>query len=172
MGVPYILYPYILVICFALKKKNFYRFISGLHMNEKVLHFWRDHSLNYLETAFRHNRRKRVPNPDGYGKRTGECGDTVEISLSVKGEHIQSVSFDTNGCINTNACANAVSRFADGRTIDEGWEITPDHVIEFLESLPETNHHCAEPAIGAFDMALANYRELSRNSWMRPYQKG
>ena len=122
--------------------------------------------------AFRHDRRKRVTNPDGYGKRTGECGDTVEIFLTMESEHIQTVSFNTNGCINTNACANAVSHLAEGRTIDEGWEIVPDNIIEFLETLPEENYHCAELAVGVFYLALANYQELQRNPWKKPYQKG
>jgi hypothetical protein len=37
--------------------------------------FWRDHSLHYLEMAFRHDRHERLQNPDGYNSRTAECGD-------------------------------------------------------------------------------------------------
>ena len=141
-------------------------------MEKTPLNFWQDNSLHYLEMTFRHDRRERLQNPDGYGRRTGECGDTVEMFLGIKDGRIQSVSFDTNGCINTNACANTVSHLAEGRTFDEGWEITPDKVIEFLETLPEGNYHCAELAVGAFYAALANYQELQRNSWKKPYQKG
>jgi len=141
-------------------------------MAEKKFDFWRDHSLNYLQMAFGYDRHARLQNPDGYGRRTGECGDTVEIYLDIKNGCIRSVTYDTNGCINTNACANTVSHLAEGRTFDEGWEITPDKVIEFLETLPEGNYHCAELAVGAFYAALANYQELQRNSWKKPYQKG
>ena len=141
-------------------------------MNENKFDFWHDHSLHYLEMAFRYDRRERLQNPDGYGKRTGECGDTVEMFLCNKGGRIQSVSFDTDGCINTNACANTVSHLAEGKTIEEAWEITPEDVIEFLETLPEENYHCAELAVGVFYMALANCQELQRNSWKKPYQKG
>jgi len=140
-------------------------------MNEKKFDFWRDHSLNYLQMAFGYDRRERLQNPDGFGRRTGGCGDTVEMYLCIKNGRIQSVSFDTNGCMNTNACANAVSHLAEGKPIDEAWEITPDNVIEFLETLPEENYHCAELAVGAFYKALANYIELQRNSWKKPYQK-
>jgi nitrogen fixation protein NifU and related proteins len=141
-------------------------------MTVKKFDFWRDHSLHYLEMVFRHDRRERLQNPDGYGKRTGECGDTVEMFLCIKRDHIQSVSFDTDGCINTNACANAVSHLSEGKTIEDAWQITPEDVIEFLETLPEENYHCAELAIGVFYMALANCQELRRNSWKKPYQKG
>jgi nitrogen fixation NifU-like protein len=141
-------------------------------MAERKFDFWRDHSLNYLQMAFGYDRRERLQNPDAYGRRTGECGDTVEMFMCTNNGCIQSVSFDTNGCINTNACANTVSHLTEGKTIDEGWEITPEDVIEFLETLPEGNYHCAELAVGAFYVALANYQELQRNSWKKPYQKG
>lgn len=141
-------------------------------MAEKKFDFWRDHSLNYLQMAFGHDRHARLQNPDGYGRRTGECGDTVEMFLSIKDGSIQSVSYSTDGCINTNACANTVSHLAEGKTIDEVWEITPEDVIEFLETLPAENYHCAELAVGAFYAALANYQALHRNSWKKPYQKG
>jgi nitrogen fixation NifU-like protein len=133
-------------------------------MTAKVFDFWQDHSINYLEMAFRHDRRERLQNPDGYGKRTGECGDTVEMFLHVKNGRIQTVSFDTDGCINTNACANAVSHLSEGKTVDAAWEITPEAVIEFLETLKEENYHCAELAVGALFRALANFQEIQRNS--------
>ena len=140
-------------------------------MTEKKSDFWRDHSLHYLEMAFRHDRRERVQNPDGYGKRTGECGDTVEMFLCIKNGSIQSVSFDTDGCINTNACANTASHLSEGKTIEEAWQITPEDVIEFLETLPEENYHCAELAVGALYLALGNCQEFQRKSWKKPYQR-
>jgi nitrogen fixation NifU-like protein len=141
-------------------------------MDERKFDFWHDHSLNYLQMAFGCDRRARLQNPDGYGRRTGRCGDTIDMFLCVKNGRIQTVSFDANGCINTNACANTVSHLVQGKTIDEGWEIAPQDVIEFLETLPQENYHCAELAVGAFYVALANYQELQRNSWKKPYFKG
>ena len=141
-------------------------------MEQKKFDFWQDNSLHYLKMTFRHDRRERLQNPDGYGRRTGECRDTVEMFLGIKDGCIQSVSFDTNGCINTNACANTVSHLTEGKTVDESWEITPEDVIEFLETLPQENYHCAELSVGAFYRALSNYQELQRNSWKKPYQKG
>ena len=75
-------------------------------MEPKKFGFWQGHSLHYLEMAFRNDRRKRVVHPDGYGKRTGECGDTVEMYLSIRKGCIRSVSYETNGCMDTNACAD------------------------------------------------------------------
>ena len=139
-------------------------------MDKRKFDFWHDHSLNYLQMAFGCDRRDRLQNPDGYGRRTGECGDTIDMFLCVKNGRIQTVSFDTNGCINTNACANAVSHIAEGRTIDEDWKIKPEDVVDFLETLPEENYHCAELAVGAFYKALANYQELKRHPWKKQYR--
>jgi nitrogen fixation NifU-like protein len=154
-----------------MKMKNF-EFMSGTHMTGEKFDFWRDHSLNYLQMAFGYDRRERLKNSDGYGKQTGECGDTVEMFLCIKNGRIQSVSFDTDGCINTNACGNTVSHLAEGKTIDQAWGITPQEVIDFMETLPEVNYHCAELAVGAFYKALANYQELQRNSWKKSYSRG
>ncbi|MGV7223932.1 MAG: iron-sulfur cluster assembly scaffold protein [Nitrospinales bacterium] len=137
-------------------------------MAERKFDFWHDHSLNYLQMAFGFNRHAILHNPDGYGRRTGKCGDTIDMFLSVKKGRIQKVSYDTNGCINTHACANTVSKLAEGKTIDEGWKITPEDVTDFLETLPEENYYCAELAIEAFHRALANYQGLHLNSWKNP----
>ena len=83
-------------------------------MEQKKFVFWQDHSRHYLEMASRNDRRERIEHPDGYGKRTGDCGDTVEIYLSIRHERIQLVCFDTDGCMNTNACANTVAELAEG----------------------------------------------------------
>jgi len=133
-------------------------------MVEEKFDFWRVHSLNYLQMAFGHDRHAGLQNPDGFGRQTGECGDTVEMYLGIKDGSIHSAFYSTNGCINTHACANTVSHLAEGRTIDEGRGITPDKVIEFLETLPEEKYHCAELAVGAFQAALANYQALQRSS--------
>jgi nitrogen fixation NifU-like protein len=127
--------------------------------------FLQDHSLRYLEMAFRTDRREIIERPDGYGKRTGECGDTVEMFLTVRGDRIASVSFDTDGCMSTNACANTVAELAEGKSLEDAWDISTEDIIKYLETLPPDNIHCAELAIGAFYLALANYKDLKRNPY-------
>ena len=131
-------------------------------MEKKKFDFWQGHSLHYLEMAFRKDRRVRGEHPDGYGKRTGECGDTVEIYLSIGKGRIRSVSYETNGCMNTNACANTVAELAEGKKVADAWEITAEDVVAFLKTLPPENTHCAELAVGAFYLALTNWEELQR----------
>ena len=76
-------------------------------------------SPHYVEMATRMDKRRTIKDPDGYGKRTGECGDTVEMFLIVRKNRIHSVTFITDGCINTHACANCVSFLAEGKSITD-----------------------------------------------------
>ena len=135
-------------------------------MTEEAFDFWQDHSLNYLNMALSVERREQVENPDGYGKRTGDCGDSVEFFLRVKGDRIEAVSFDIDGCMNTNASAATVAMMAHGKTLKEGWKISENDVIEYLETLQEKSHHCAELAVGAFYLALSDVQKKKKAGWI------
>lgn len=138
---------------------------------QKTFDFWQDHSKNYLEMALRTDRRGRIAKPDGYGRRTGDCGDTVEIFLEVQEDCIRSVSYMADGCINTHACANTVAELIEGRTVDQAWQVTPETVVDYLETLPQAEIHCAELAVGALYLALADCRDHQRNPWKKAYRK-
>jgi nitrogen fixation NifU-like protein len=132
--------------------------------------FFQDHSLQYLDMALGSDRRALIKKPDGYGKRTGDCGDTVEFYLQVRQETIQYLSFLTNGCINTTACCNAVAQLVENRPVEEAWGIAPEEVINYLETLPADHEHSAELSVGALYLALSNYQELNRAPWKKMYQ--
>lgn len=51
----------------------------------------------------------------------------------------------------------------------EAWEITPEKVTDYLETLPKEYAHCAELAVGAFYLALINYQEFEHAPWKRLY---
>lgn len=139
-------------------------------MGEKKFDFYQDHSRNYLEMALSAERQAVMAYPDGYGKRTGECGDTVEIFLKVRGNKVESVSYHADGCINTHACCNTVALMAEGSDVNAAWEIRPERVVKFLETLPPDHTHCAELAVGALYLALSRYQEIARNPWKKSYQ--
>ncbi len=121
--------------------------------------FQEKHSMQFLQMASDYKRHEKVYRPDGYGKNTGDCGDTVAMSLTTMKNTIQHVSLEIDGCINTNACANTVAQFVEGKTIDEAWEMSPEQVIEFLETLPAESNHCAELAVGALFLALSDFKK-------------
>ena len=84
-----------------------YSTAKELTMAEQKFDFWNDHSLEFLEMAMSRDYLERVENPDGYGIRTGECGDTVEFFLAEKDGRISSVSYDVDGCVNTHEIGRA-----------------------------------------------------------------
>lgn len=130
-------------------------------MNEKDFDFWQDHSLRFLEMAFRSDRREVVSEPDGLGSRTGDCGDIVTFFLTIREGKIQSISFETHGCLNTNACANTVCELVEGKPVEEAWTVTPEDVVDYLETLPGDHTHCAELAVGALYLALVDAKRRS-----------
>lgn len=140
-------------------------------MKQKDPYLQKNHSLNYLQMAMFADRHKIMENPDGYGRRIGSCGDMVEMFIRVQNKRIRSVSFISDGCINTFACANTVARMVEGININEAWAIEPGQVLDYLETLPEEDVHCAELAAGALYLALVNYRELQHSPWKKLYAK-
>ncbi|MCF8044475.1 MAG: iron-sulfur cluster assembly scaffold protein [Desulfarculaceae bacterium] len=133
-------------------------------MAEQTFDFWNDHSLEFLEMAMSRDHLERIENPDGYGKRKGDCGDTVEFFLHEKDGGITSVSYDVDGCVNTHACANTVIKLAQGRPVEKAWEITYEDVAGYLKTLPDQESHCAELAVGAFYLALKDLEKEQKSA--------
>ena len=121
--------------------------------------FWNVHSLTLIEMAYEADSRERLDNPDGYGTRTGVCGDSVEFFVMVDQNNcLKSISFDFDGCVYTAACCNTVVHLAQGHSVDNVWNITADMIKQYLQTLPEDHYHCAELSVGAFYLALTDYQ--------------
>lgn len=139
-------------------------------MNEEKKDFWQSHSIKFLEMAFRTDKCEIMARPDGYGKKSRSCGDFIEIYLKATGNILSYVSYYSNGCMKTLSCANTVVFLSEGKPISHAWKITPDHVANYLETLPEHDFHCAEMAVGALRQALSNLYELRVSPWKKAYQ--
>jgi nitrogen fixation NifU-like protein len=118
--------------------------------------FWQKHSLKFLEMAYRTDRCERVFSADGQGEKTGDCGDRVGFFLKIDNGRISAASYQIEGCIHTNACANALIELVEGKSVAAAWRIDPEAVAAYLETLPGDHFHCAELAVGAFYLALAD----------------
>ncbi len=127
-------------------------------MNDANKDFIKNNSLEFIEMALRTDKIEKIAHPDGYGKRVGDCGDIVEFYLCCERKILKSVSFTTQGCLNTIACCNTVADFAEGKTLEEAWAITTEQVVDYLKTLPEDHHHCAQLAVGAMYLALNNIK--------------
>jgi hypothetical protein len=65
----------------------------GLKMDSKIAELFKDHSDHFIEMALSWDRREPLDDPDAYGRRTGECGDTVEFFLRIKDNRIFRICF-------------------------------------------------------------------------------
>ncbi len=140
-------------------------------MEKPPFDFFRDHADVFLEMAFRADRLEPLEHPDAEGQNRGRCGDTATVWLKTEGERIVQVALRVEGCLHTVACANAVAELVEGKPVAEAWELTPERVIAFLETLPPDHHHCAELAVGALHRALADLQARRREPWKTPYRK-
>lgn len=140
-------------------------------MEQEVLEFWRHHSVNFLKMALENDRLERIEHPDGYGKCSRECGDTLELFLMMHDGCVRSASFYTEGCIYTIACANALVNMIAGKSIEEALALSSEQIVDFLETLPKAEKHCAELAVRTLRTALLDIRENERRPWAKFYRK-
>ncbi|MFC1685417.1 iron-sulfur cluster assembly scaffold protein [Nanoarchaeota archaeon] len=100
---------------------------------------------------------------DGHGK-IGNilCGDVTDIYIIIEDNRLKDVKFETLGCAAAIATANVLAEIAIGKTLDEAILITTKDIVDYLEDLPESKHHCSELAEGGIKEAIYNY--LKKNN--------
>jgi nitrogen fixation NifU-like protein len=99
----------------------------------------------------------KIEDADCHVSITGVCGDTIEMSLSIKNGRISDIRFMTDGCGATITCASYVTRIAKGKSIEEAMQITPEDVEYYFQGLPEESRHCAKLAVITLKAALEEY---------------
>lgn len=132
---------------------------------------WPEHSLTFLEMAFRTDRQNRPAHPSGAGRNVGTCRDSITMFVVVREDTLQEIAYELDGCLNTNACANTVAEIVQGRDLKAAWEISPEMVADYLQTLPPDHFHCAELAVGAFYKALTDYQQNSPKEWQAGYRR-
>ena len=127
--------------------------------NDKSFDFWNDHSLEFLEMSMKRDYQEVLMSCDGYGKKTRECGDTIEFYLMVEENVLQSISYDIKGCLFSHACTNTVIKLAHLQTIEQARNIDDKDITTYLKTLPKEEEHCAVHALAAFHLALDDYEK-------------
>lgn len=125
-------------------------------MSEAKKNFWEHHSINYLNMAFGESYSETIETPDGYARTINNCGDSLEFFLVGTTDLLEYVSYRVEGCINMEVCANTISHLTKGRPAPSPDHLTACQVIDFLETLPAHEHHCAEIAAATFNEAVKN----------------
>lgn len=142
------------------------------HVEEPVLAEMRRF---YTETVVDHTVNPRnagsIPNADGFGSTTSDCGDTLEIWLKVNGDRVQNATFRTNGCGANVATGSMVTELAKGKSVIEAQGIGQQDVLDALGGLPEGNIHCARQAAVTLRLAIHDYIFLKKEPWKKAYRR-
>jgi len=112
-----------------------------------------------------------LPGPDGFGRVTGPCGDTMEICLKVRDGRVTNASFWTDGCGPSIASGSMVTEMAKRMNIGEAQRISQHNVLAALGGLPDESEHCALLAADTLKEAIKDYLAFKREPWKRAYQR-
>jgi len=111
-----------------------------------------------------------MPAPDGFGRITGPCGDTMEIYLKVNDGRVTNASFWTDGCGPSIASGSMVTEIAKRMNIGEAQRISQYDVLAALGGLPEESKHCALLAANTLKEAIKDYLAFKKEPWKRAYR--
>jgi len=134
-----------------------------------------DMRMVYSEQVIDHFQNPRnlgeIPDADGFGTITGPCGDTMEISLRVRGDRVIDANFWTDGCGTSIASGSMTTELAKGKSLAEARSITKDVILSSLGGLPEESEHCALLAADTLREAIKDYIDLKREPWKKGYRR-
>ena len=98
-----------------------------------------------------------LENPDGHGRVTGSCGDTMQIFLKFEKNKVQEATFLTDGCGSSIVCGSFAAELAPGKTADELVQISGETILNILGNFLEENRHCTFLAADTLQAALNDY---------------
>ena len=112
-----------------------------------------------------------LESPQGYGKVTGPCGDTIQMYLRIEDDKITDARFLTDGCATTVAAGCMACELAIGKGFKMAFNISKEVILEELGGLPEESIHCALLASNTLRAALTDYLTSQNEPWKRLYKK-
>jgi nitrogen fixation NifU-like protein len=112
-----------------------------------------------------------IESPQGSGKVTGPCGDTMHIFLRIENGRIADARFLTDGCATTIAAGCMACELAIGKKYNEALRIGKEVILEELGGLPEESIHCALLASNTLRKAVTDYLTSRNEPWKRLYKK-
>jgi nitrogen fixation NifU-like protein len=113
----------------------------------------------------------KIAAPDGFGRITGPCGDTMEIYLKVRDGRVMNATFWTDGCGTSIASGSMVTELTKGKSVLEAQKITQQDILDALGGLPEDSLHCALLAANTLKEAIKDYLSFKNEPWKRAYRR-
>ncbi len=99
----------------------------------------------------------RLEDFDAHARITGHCGDSMEIYLKFKDDHVKEASYVTDGCGSSTVCGSFTAEMAIGKNPDQLSEITGEDVLKKIGKFPKEEKHCAFLAAETLQEALRIY---------------
>ncbi|SDY55758.1 nitrogen fixation protein NifU [Proteiniborus ethanoligenes] len=100
----------------------------------------------------------KIENPDGVGiAGDPECGDYIEITISVKDYFIKDIKFMVHGCVGAISTSSMTTELAKGKPLMAAYAISNEDVINALGGLPSEKEHCSLLGPIALKKAIVDY---------------
>jgi NifU-like protein involved in Fe-S cluster formation len=112
-----------------------------------------------------------LPNPDGFARPQGACGDSIELYLRVENDEIKDARFLTDGCAHTVACGSALTGLVKGLSLTQAAQVGAQEIDDALGGLPREHKHCAALAAATLRAAIRDYFKKRQDPWKKLYQK-
>ncbi len=91
----------------------------------------------------------------------GRCGDILMLSLKIAHGFIKDARYEYIGCAGLQACASAMTELVKGMSVTEAAELNVDHILDYLEGIPQQKYECAEISRDTLHKALARLSKQS-----------
>ena len=98
-----------------------------------------------------------MENPDGFGRITGSCGDTIQMFLKFENGKVKSALFQTDGCGSSAVCGSFAAELALKKSPEEIFDLTGESILKKLGNFPEEDKHCAFLSVEALQDAVNEY---------------
>ncbi len=99
----------------------------------------------------------KMEDADSFARVKGSCGDTMEMYLKFNGDHIERVSYVTDGCGSSSVAGSFTAELAVGKNVEQIFNISGADVLAEIGSFPEAEEHCAYLAVETLQEALNKY---------------
>lgn len=96
--------------------------------------------------------------PTASAKVLGNCGDTMELGLTIVGGRVTKVECESDGCRVSQKCIEAAALLARGKTVPELEVINMMNIIDAVGEIPDDHLHCAQLAETTLRYALKSHR--------------
>lgn len=109
-----------------------------------------------------------IDTPDATASLTGECGDTMIMSIRVETDsRIADAAYRTDGCASSSICGSFAAELAIGKSFDEVLDMTGETILNELGTFPREEQHCAHLAITTVKEAIHIYMRRTVNNCER-----